>query len=65
MAAAGNVPTMSTNFYDQPGYVSAPASAPSVNNGRDSGLSRPGQVNHDDPPFSRYILQFASILRPH
>lgn len=55
MAAAGNSQIMSTGYYDQAGYVSAPGSTPPMNNGRDSGFPKVGQVNHDDPPFSRYF----------
>ena len=62
MAAAGNASSVNTSFYDQPGYASAPASGQLVNNGKDSNFFKSGQVNHDDPPFSRYFLLFVDCL---
>lgn len=60
MAAAGNATNVNTGFYDQQGYGNAQASAPLVNNGRESGFYKSGQVNHDDPPFSRYFYHFVN-----
>ena len=60
MAAAGNSSNVNSSFYDQPGYGSTPPSAPLVNNGKESGFYKSGQVNHDDPPFSRYFYYFVS-----
>ena len=60
MAAAGHASSVNSSFYDQPSYIGASSSAPLVNNGRESGFYKSGQVNHDDPPFSRYYLYFVS-----
>ena len=54
MAAVGNAQFMASNYYDQTGYISPQMPAVAVGNGREAGFSKPGQVNHDDPPFSRY-----------
>ena len=61
MAAAGHASNLNNSFYDQPNYVGGTSSAPLVNNGRESGFYKSGQVNHDDPPFSRYII-FSSLV---
>eukprot|EP00794_Sanderia_malayensis_P003559 gene3559-4063_t len=48
---------MSANFYDQHGYASHPGPNSQPRDGRDSSVfSRPSQVNHDDPPFSRVFV---------
>ena len=54
MAAVGNAQFMASNYYDQTGYISPQMPTVAVGNGREAGFSKPGQVNHDDPPFSRY-----------
>ena len=67
MANGGNAFMMSQGFYDQPGYASHAMHNSPVNNGRDtmsinSSASRNSQINHDDPPFSRYLNDLNLVI---